>query len=84
MKSVGIQEAKARVSELARAAATGDATILTDYGKPIAMIAPLSRRPWKSAPLTQGNSARRCCPSLVTWLLKLPAYPTERNALNTA
>ena len=43
MRSVGIREAKARVSELARAAATGDATILTDYGKPIAMIAPIEQ-----------------------------------------
>ena len=41
MKSVGIREAKARLSELARAAANGDATVLTDYGKPIAMIAPI-------------------------------------------
>jgi prevent-host-death family protein len=36
MKSVGIREAKARLSELARAAAKGEATILTDHGKPIA------------------------------------------------
>lgn len=43
MKSVGIREAKARLSELARAAANGDATVLTDYGKPIAMIAPVER-----------------------------------------
>jgi antitoxin (DNA-binding transcriptional repressor) of toxin-antitoxin stability system len=39
MRSVGIREGKARLSELARAAANGDATVLTDYGKPIAMIA---------------------------------------------
>ena len=39
MKSVGIREAKARLSELARAAAKGEATILTDHGKPIATIA---------------------------------------------
>lgn len=43
MRSVGIREAKARLSELARAAANGDATVLTDYGKPIAMIAPIER-----------------------------------------
>ena len=43
MKSVGIREAKARLSELARAAAGGEATILTDYGKPIAMISPIDQ-----------------------------------------
>jgi antitoxin (DNA-binding transcriptional repressor) of toxin-antitoxin stability system len=43
MKSVGIREAKARISELARAAANGDVTVLTDYGKPIAMIAPIEQ-----------------------------------------
>ena len=41
MKSVGIREAKARLSELARAAASGDATIITDYGKPVAVIGPI-------------------------------------------
>jgi antitoxin (DNA-binding transcriptional repressor) of toxin-antitoxin stability system len=43
MKSVGIREAKARLSELARAAANGDATVLTDYGKPIAIIAQIEQ-----------------------------------------
>jgi antitoxin (DNA-binding transcriptional repressor) of toxin-antitoxin stability system len=43
MKSVGIREAKARISELARAAAKGEATILTDYGKPVAMVGPLEQ-----------------------------------------
>jgi antitoxin (DNA-binding transcriptional repressor) of toxin-antitoxin stability system len=38
MRSVGIRMAKARLSELARAAANGEATLLTDYGKPIAVI----------------------------------------------
>ena len=41
MKSVGIREAKARFSELARAAASGEATIVTDYGKPVAVIGPI-------------------------------------------
>jgi prevent-host-death family protein len=39
MKSVGIREAKARLSALARAAAKGEPTLLTDYGKPVAVIA---------------------------------------------
>jgi toxin FitB len=38
MKSVGIREAKGRLSELARAAANGEPTLLTDYGKPRAVI----------------------------------------------
>jgi prevent-host-death family protein len=38
MKSIGIREAKARISALARAAAEGEPTLLTDYGKPIAVI----------------------------------------------
>jgi hypothetical protein len=47
MKSAGIREAKARLSELA---AKGEVTILTDYGKPIAM------RRW---PRTSGLGPRR-------------------------
>ena len=41
MKTFGMREAKARLSALARAAAAGEATVLTDYGKPIALIVPL-------------------------------------------
>jgi antitoxin (DNA-binding transcriptional repressor) of toxin-antitoxin stability system len=41
MKSVGIREAKAKLPALARAAAAGERTQLTDYGKPIAVIGPL-------------------------------------------
>jgi antitoxin (DNA-binding transcriptional repressor) of toxin-antitoxin stability system len=58
------------LSELARAAAKGEATILTDYGKPVAVIGPSSRRPWKKPVLTQGNSIRLCRPSRIicTWV----------------
>ena len=45
MKSVGIREAKAQLSALARAAAKGETMVLTDYGKPIAVIAPLAPPP---------------------------------------
>jgi antitoxin (DNA-binding transcriptional repressor) of toxin-antitoxin stability system len=45
MKSVGIRQAKPRLSALARAAAAGEPTLITDYGKPIAMIAPLVEDP---------------------------------------
>jgi antitoxin (DNA-binding transcriptional repressor) of toxin-antitoxin stability system len=41
MKSFGIRQAKAHLSELARAAAAGESTLITDYRKPIAMISPL-------------------------------------------
>jgi prevent-host-death family protein len=41
MKSVGIRQAKAHLSALARAAAAGESTLITDYGKPIAVIAPV-------------------------------------------
>ena len=45
MKTFGIREAKAHLSALARDTAAGEATVLTDYGKPIAMIAALSASP---------------------------------------
>jgi prevent-host-death family protein len=38
VKSVGIREAKAQLSALARAAANGEPTLLTDYGEPRAVI----------------------------------------------
>jgi prevent-host-death family protein len=38
MKSVGIREAKAHFSELVRAAAKGERILITDYGKPLAVI----------------------------------------------
>jgi prevent-host-death family protein len=41
MKSFGIRQAKAHLSQLARAAAAGESILITDYGKPIAMISPL-------------------------------------------
>jgi prevent-host-death family protein len=43
MKSVGIREAKAKLSALARAAAGGEPVLLTDYGQPLAMITSLER-----------------------------------------
>ena len=51
MKSVSIREAKAQLSALARAAAQGESTILTDYGKPIAVIAPLAHLPGERSSL---------------------------------
>jgi antitoxin (DNA-binding transcriptional repressor) of toxin-antitoxin stability system len=38
VKSVGIREAKAHLSALARAAANGEPTLLTDYGEPRAVM----------------------------------------------
>src|SRR3984957_6866002 len=43
MRSVGIRIAKARLAELARDAGQGEVTILTDYGKPIAMISSIEQ-----------------------------------------
>ncbi len=38
MKTAGIRVAKGRLSELARVAANGEPTLLTDYGKLLAVI----------------------------------------------
>ena len=43
MKSVGIREAKAHLSALARAAANGEPTLLTDHGEPRAVITSVER-----------------------------------------
>jgi prevent-host-death family protein len=43
MRSVGIRDAKARLSALARAAANGEPVLLTDYGRPLAIITSLER-----------------------------------------
>ena len=40
---MGSGKLKARISELVRAAAKGEATILTDYGKPVAMVGPFDQ-----------------------------------------
>ena len=70
MKSVGIREAKARLSALARAAANGEATLLTDYGQPIAVIASLERGSGdKAAGVSDASEFRRS-------LLAVP-YPLE-------
>ena len=41
MKSLGIRQAKARLSALVRAAAEGECSLVTDNRKPVAMIGPL-------------------------------------------
>ena len=53
MKTYGIRQAKAHLSALARAAAAGESTLITDYGKPIAMISP----PNRIAALEEASSA---------------------------
>jgi antitoxin (DNA-binding transcriptional repressor) of toxin-antitoxin stability system len=40
MKSLGIRQAKARLSALVRAAAEGECSLVTDNRKPVAMIGP--------------------------------------------
>jgi antitoxin (DNA-binding transcriptional repressor) of toxin-antitoxin stability system len=67
MKSAGIREAKARLSELARAAAKGEATVLTDYGKPIAMISSIEQ----AAKAESGSDAgefRKALLSPIIWI----------------
>jgi antitoxin (DNA-binding transcriptional repressor) of toxin-antitoxin stability system len=41
MKTLGIREAKAHLSQLVRAAAKGECSLVTDNRKPVAMIGPL-------------------------------------------
>jgi antitoxin (DNA-binding transcriptional repressor) of toxin-antitoxin stability system len=62
MRSVGIRIAKARLSELARDAAKGEVTILTDYGKPIAMIS--SIEPTKAESGSDAGEFRKALLSL--------------------
>jgi antitoxin (DNA-binding transcriptional repressor) of toxin-antitoxin stability system len=72
MNSVGIREAKARLSALARAAAAGKPTLLTDYGKPLAIIAPIAEDAAKAAddrPLPSDAAA------FLTALLAMPYDP---------
>ena len=40
MKEYGIRNAKARLSEIARAAASGKCSLITDNRKPVALIGP--------------------------------------------
>jgi antitoxin (DNA-binding transcriptional repressor) of toxin-antitoxin stability system len=42
MKEFGIRQAKARLSQIVRAAADGEYSLVTDNRKPVAMIGPLS------------------------------------------
>jgi antitoxin (DNA-binding transcriptional repressor) of toxin-antitoxin stability system len=45
MKSLGIRQAKARLSALVRAAASGECSLVTDNRKPVAMIGPPPQNP---------------------------------------
>jgi antitoxin (DNA-binding transcriptional repressor) of toxin-antitoxin stability system len=45
MKSLGIRQAKAHLSELVRAAANGECSLVTDNRKPVAMIGPPPQDP---------------------------------------
>jgi hypothetical protein len=57
---------KARLSELARAAAKGEATMLTDYGKPIAMISPIEQAT-KAGSGSDAGEFRKALLSLTFW-----------------
>ena len=86
MKCVGIREGKARLSELARAAADGETTVLTVYGKPIAVISPIEQTT-KAESGSNADELRKALLSLpIIWILGSRApttQPTERHALNT-
>lgn len=62
MKTVGIREAKPRFSALVRAAAEGETTLITDYGKPVAVIAPLEPPPAVSREPGVENTAAAAAP----------------------
>jgi antitoxin (DNA-binding transcriptional repressor) of toxin-antitoxin stability system len=57
MKSLGIRQAKAHLSELVRDAAQGECSLVTDNRKPVAMIGPPPQDPVEaeapSLPLTE-------------------------------
>ncbi len=56
MNTVGIREAKAHLSALVRAAAEGELTLITDHGKPMAVIGPADNR--DSAPAEPSEPRR--------------------------
>jgi antitoxin (DNA-binding transcriptional repressor) of toxin-antitoxin stability system len=45
MKTLGIRQAKAHLSQLVRAAAQGECSLITDNRKPVAMIGPPPQDP---------------------------------------
>ena len=45
MKCLGIRQAKAHLSQLVRAAASGECSLITDNRKPVAMIGPPPQAP---------------------------------------
>jgi antitoxin (DNA-binding transcriptional repressor) of toxin-antitoxin stability system len=45
MKTLGIRQAKAHLSQLVRAAAQGDCSLITDNHKPVAIIGPPPQDP---------------------------------------
>ena len=45
MKSLGVRQAKAHLSALVRAAASGECSLITDNGKLVAMIGPPPQDP---------------------------------------
>ena len=83
MKSVGIREAKARISELARAAARGEATVLTDYGKPVAMVGPLEQTTVEETGSDAGEF-RKALLSLVEIEAAIGRVPASQEARITA
>ena len=83
MKSAGIREAKARLSELARAAAKGEAIMLTDYGKPIAVISPIEQTS-KAESGSDAGEFRKALLSLVEIEAAIGRVPASQQARITS
>jgi antitoxin (DNA-binding transcriptional repressor) of toxin-antitoxin stability system len=61
MKSLGVRQAKAHLSALVRAAATGECSLVTDNGRLVAMIGPPPEAPAEAedpspAPTEEANA----------------------------
>ncbi len=69
MKTMQLRDAKARLSELVKAAEHGETTIVTRHGKPVARVAPLAEQ-----------SAAEGKPTFAELLLSIPhEIPFERD-----
>ena len=58
MKSLGIRQAKAHLSQLVRAASGGECSIVTDNRKPVAMIGPPPVAVIEASPARQSEDAK--------------------------
>jgi antitoxin (DNA-binding transcriptional repressor) of toxin-antitoxin stability system len=80
MKSLGVRQAKAHLSALVRAAASGECSLITDNGKLVAMIGPPPADPVEgkdsSPPPTEGTKPLSNAAEFRQALLGVP-FPIE-------